>query len=277
MKHNYSRSIAYFVYLGWLLAFSSCEKFEFSPHQVILKESEENLNQKNADRIAALNIKPTDTLRFALISDTQRFYDETEEVVDAINNRTSGKGKQISFVIHAGDITDFGIQEEYHWQHEILKKLKMPYLVVIGNHDCVGNGKKIYQSMYGPHNFKLQVARNRFVFLNTNSLEFDNHTVPDLNFLENALSDTENYENAFVIAHVPPFDADYDRSKEQPYALLMRNYKVNLSIHGHQHTHRVQQPYNDGKTYLVTGSVQKRVYVVVTVIGNQVSYEVIKF
>jgi 3',5'-cyclic AMP phosphodiesterase CpdA len=243
----------------------------------LLRGGDRNLNLVNAAKIQALGLKPEDTIRIALISDTQRFYDETEDVVVSINTLNQVKGHGIDFVIHAGDITDFGIMNEYRWIHERLKKLQMPYLAVIGNHDCVGNGKVIFEEMYGPHDYSLTIARNRLVFLNSNSLEYTKDVPPNLTFLEQALQDVGNYNNAFVIAHVPPFDEDFDRNKEPGYAGLINQFDVKYSIHGHQHNHRLRQPYGDGRNYLVVGSVEKRQYVVMTLIGRQVSYEVVKF
>lgn len=277
MKYHYQYSIRWIGCLLLSLTLAGCEKFEFSPHEVFFQQEDKNLNHLYWNQIQALNLQPQDTIRIALISDTQRFYDETEETVTAINARNSQPGKRLHFVIHGGDITDFGITDEFRWIHDRLKKLHMPYLAVIGNHDCVGNGKVIYEKKYGPHNFSVTVARNRFVFLNSNSLEYKTNVPPDLGYLESALQDAGNYTNAFVVAHVPPYDNDFDRSKEPGYAQLMRQYQVRYSIHGHQHTHHLRQPYGDGQDYLVIGSVEKRSYVVLTIIGRQASYEVVPF
>lgn len=275
MKNNYYRKALLVAKMGLFLVISSCELVEYSPYQVKLPDSEKDLNRKNAEKIAALDLKPTDTLRIALISDTQRFYDETEDFVKSVNNLTEQKNKQIHFVLHGGDISDFGLLEEYRWQHQILKKLKMPYLVVIGNHDCVANGKKVYTNMYGPYEQVYQFARNRFILLNTNTMEFTEDIVR-LDFLENNLRDTENYDNVFVLAHVSPFDEDYDKQKEEPYARLIRQYQA-YPLHGHKHTHKISQPYNDGINYMTIGSVSYRKYVVLTIVGKKISHELINY
>lgn len=260
-----------------ILILKSCEFIDLSPHQVLIKNKYQNLNQQNAAIIKQLKTSTTDTLRFLLLSDTQRFYDETKDFVKAVNDRTKLPGKKIHFALHGGDISDFGLTEEFVWIHEILKDLTIPYLTVIGNHDCVANGKKIYNEMYGPFDYTVQVGRNRFVFLNTNYLEFGSDA-PDLNFLENALQDSPNYDNAFILSHVSPFDEDRNPEKESRYKQIVKdNPKVRLSIHGHKHTYNFNQPYKDGKDYLIIGSVEKRAYVVVTVIGEKVSHEVIKY
>jgi 3',5'-cyclic-AMP phosphodiesterase len=276
MRKNKYRRQWLFTAMAVILIFGGCEIIDFSPNQIILKESERNLNQKNAEKIAALHLKPTDTLRIALISDTQRYYDETEDFVKAVNKLSATIGHRIHFVLHGGDLTDFGLLEEYRWQHQILQKLHMPYLVILGNHDCVANGKEIYRRMFGPFDQTYQFGRNRFILLNTNSLEFSSE-VPRIAYLEENLQDAQNYDNAFVIGHVSPDHQDYDRDKELPYARLIRTYQVPISLHGHQHTHRLNYPFNDGKRYLTIGSVANRKYVVLTVIGSKAQYEVIKY
>lgn len=277
MRRIYLGSFRWIGCLLVMLMLNSCEKFEFSPHEVLLRDGEKNLNQHYTAQIQALGLQPGDTIRIALISDTQRFYDETEDVVEAINTRSGQKGQRIHFVIHGGDITDFGMMDEFRWIHDRLQKLHMPYLSVIGNHDCVSNGKVIYEKMYGPHDFHVTFARNRFVFLNTNSLEYEKNVPPNLNNLQKGLEDVQNYDNAFIVSHVPPFDPDFDRSKEQAFAGLVRQYRVKYAIHGHQHTHRLHRPYGDGQNYLVIGSVEKRYYVVMTIVGQQVNWELVTF
>lgn len=261
--------------LSCCLLQTSCDYFDFSPYQVNLKEDQRNLNKKNLDQIAALNLQPQDTLRFALISDNQRFYDELEDVVKAVNTYTD-RVKPINFVLNCGDLTDFGLQEEYVWQLNRTQKLKMPYLAVIGNHDCVANGVKIYEAMYGPLDFSFTVAGNKFIALNTNSLEFD-YPVPDMDYMRQAISHNSEFQNTFVLSHVPPFDTDFDKNLTPEFAQLIRSNQVTYSIHGHQHNFRFGQPFNDGQNYLIVDTVQNRNFIVVTVIGKQVSFERIKF
>ena len=62
---------------------------------------ERGINAKNCERIEEA-MKGKKTFRFAMISDTQRWYDETEKVVEKINERGD-----IDFVLHGGDQSDF--------------------------------------------------------------------------------------------------------------------------------------------------------------------------
>ncbi len=130
--------------------------------------------------------------------------------------------------------------------------------------------------MYGPMDFSFEVAGNRFIFLNTNSLEFA-HPVPDMAYLQQALQPSTEYQNTFVLSHVPPFDTDFDKMQTSEFAELIRANRVAYSIHGHQHNFRFGQPFSDGQNYLVVDTIQNRNFIVVTVINKQVSFERIKF
>ncbi|RYZ32661.1 MAG: hypothetical protein EOP49_37200, partial [Sphingobacteriales bacterium] len=235
-------------------------------------DDEENLNQRYYEQIKAAISADEDTLTFILVADTQRRYDETQDFVDKVNSMP-----EIDFVLHGGDLTDFGIQQEYHWQHNILEKMRVPYITVIGNHDCLGNGVKVYEHMYGPQDFVYDIGRSRFVFMNTNSLEFDEDPVPRLPFLANAFGDTSEYDNAFILAHVPPYDNEFDDSKEQDFAALLRGKKVRYALFGHQHNYKEQQPYNDGITYLATDDIADRNFIKITLQGTTVNFERIYF
>lgn len=240
---------------------ASCEGlFQYSPNEVRLDEQEKNLNGKNIHKILAL--QPRKNFRFILIGDTQRFYEEVDDFVASVNGLDD-----IAFVIQAGDLSDFGLTKEFRWMNDRLGKLKMPYVVVIGNHDMLANGEKIYGQMYGPQNFSFTYSGTKFVCLNTNSNErgFDG-TIPDMAWLTKELTDTLNFESAFVVSHMPPFDVNFDKRMEQPYAHLMTSSKkIQMSLHGHQHIASRSAPYGDGFEYLVAGAAKKREYYIITV------------
>ena len=65
------------------------------------------VNQRNIARIEE-SFKGKDTLRYAFISDSQRWYDELEAFVKHANTRDD-----IDFVIHGGDVADFGLTKEF--------------------------------------------------------------------------------------------------------------------------------------------------------------------
>lgn len=155
-----------------------CDMIESNPYDVHIT-GEKQLTYKNIELIERATAGKS-IIRFAVISDSQRFYDETRDAVNAINARGD-----IDFVLHGGDLTEYGATKEFLWQRDILDKLSMPYVCVIGNHDCIATGIEAYKSLFGPLNFSFTAGDVRFVCLNTNSLEFDySEAVPDLGYIK---------------------------------------------------------------------------------------------
>ncbi|MDB5196845.1 MAG: hypothetical protein JWP88_1216 [Flaviaesturariibacter sp.] len=247
----------------------SCKKMiQYSPLEVRLEEADKKLNAKNIARIEA--IPQQDTLRFVVIGDSQGFYDETNDFVDVLNRRND-----IDFVVLAGDIVEYGDSREFKWMSQSLRKLTVPFIGVIGNHDMVANARQVYKEMFGAENFAFQCNGSQFVCLNTNGFmtNYDG-TVPNLSWLRQQLQSDEAYKNTFVVSHIPPFAGGFGWDKEKEYAaILADNPTTRLSIHGHIHEYGVSRPYNDGIEYLVVSNMLKRSYVVVTVVAQTYRFE----
>ena len=116
------------------LLLAGCEMLEFSPGEARSPKHQQDLTDKNLARLAQTTVPAGDTLRFVFTGDSQRFYDEAEELVKSVNQQPG-----IQFMLVAGDISDFGMGREMRWVDDQLRKLRVPYLTVIGNHDQVGN------------------------------------------------------------------------------------------------------------------------------------------
>ena len=130
-------------------------------------DGECGINAKNIARIEASTAGKS-AIRFAVISDTQRWYDETREAVSALNARGD-----IDFVLHTGDMADFGMKAEFERQRDILNRLHVPYVVLLGNHDCLATGEEIFRTIFGDFNTAFTAGNVRILCLNTNALEFD--------------------------------------------------------------------------------------------------------
>ena len=103
-----------YLFLGVLCILThSCELIDYHPYDVRIK-GETGINGRNTARIEA-DLTGKKHFRFALISDTQRWYDETEEMVQHINQQDD-----VDFVIHGGDQADFGMTQEFLWMRDIM-------------------------------------------------------------------------------------------------------------------------------------------------------------
>ena len=89
------------ILYGIVLLLCGCDLIEYHPYDVRL-HGETGVNAKNIARIEEI-CEGKDTLRFVLMGDSQRWYDETEDFVNALNKRDD-----VDFVIHGGGISDFG-------------------------------------------------------------------------------------------------------------------------------------------------------------------------
>lgn len=257
-----------------LCVLGACEKLEWSPHQTDLNSLPKEVNATNLQRLKSQENPEQRTIRIAFTGDSQRYYDEAEALVKKLNTMDA-----IDFVILAGDISDFGLQKEFEWIHDTFSKLKQPYFAVIGNHDYVGNGEKVYDHLYGPRNFSFVYKGVKFVFHDTNGRENRfNRSVPDLNWLANELNVDSTVSKIIPVSHVQPYDADFDPALEEPYVnLLHTNKKINTSLHGHHHSSHDFYPYNDHVRYINSNALNKRTFLLLEITNGTLTKSLIPY
>lgn len=245
---------------------SACELVEYSPNDHRAPADQKDLTAKNLARLAAAPLPPGDTLRFVFSGDSQRFYDDAQDLVKSVNQQPG-----IQFMLVSGDISDFGLGREMRWVDNELRQLKVPYLTVIGNHDHVANGRDAYQEIFGPLNYSFVFGDTKFVLIDTNSREYNfNGRVPDVPWLQGQLADLGGARRSVVISHVPPQDGDFDPALRDAYARTLRETPALVfEMNGHRHDYGVTQPFNDGVTYVNSYAFEKRRYIVVTVWGDK--------
>jgi 3',5'-cyclic AMP phosphodiesterase CpdA len=257
------------------LACTSCDMFEAHPYDGHVS-GEREVNTRNIDRIEQ-KLAGRREFRFAMISDTQRWYDETEDVVKALNARGD-----IDFVIHGGDQSDFGATHEFEMQRDILNGLDMPYVILLGNHDCLGTGEDTYKAIYGPTNFAFTAGNVRFICLNTNALEYDySEPVPDFTFIDD---ETENMptevEKTIVAMHVPPFNLIFNNNVAKLFEYCIWQFpNTQFCLYGHNHYLSVDDFFEEGMLYYQCPNIYKRQYLVFTIHEGEhdYDYEVVDF
>ncbi|MES2560666.1 MAG: metallophosphoesterase [Bacteroidota bacterium] len=255
--------IAFTLFISLL---AGCEKFESSPNQAHDNNTPRHINQRNIDKLLA-RADQDDTIRIVFTGDSQRYYDEAELLVKKVNSM-----EDVDFLIVAGDLTDFGLRQEFEWINDIFSGLTVPYISAIGNHDVIGNGKKTFEYMFGVDNFSFVYKRTKFIFHNTNSREYHfKGNIPDMNWLAQECQPQPGVEYIVPVSHVPPYDGDFDKNLEQSYAQTLRNTKgLLISLHGHHHHTNDQYPYEDGVRYLNSNAVDKRVFMLLEIYNGKV-------
>ena len=245
------------------VCFSGCERpFNFSPYDGRVPDEFRHTTQRNLTEILRRDTAQQQAFKIALLSDTHYHYDDLHDAVQHINTKND-----IAFVVVTGDIAESGLLGDFIFFHKTMQKLRIPYLTVIGNHDYLANGEKIYQQMFGDLNYS-------FIFNNTKFIMFDNvfwesDKAPDFPWLEHELGNNEisekesgyikPYRHIIPFSHIPPFDQQFRDHASLYHQLLVKN-GVFLSVHGHRHSYFLDELFGDGIRYLTIPSPQKRSY-----------------
>jgi predicted phosphodiesterase len=259
--------------IPFILLLCACNAFEYQPYDGRIS-GETGINDKNVALIES-KCASKDTLRFILISDTQGWYDDTEDFVEVANKRSD-----IDFVIHAGDISDFGVTKEFTWQRDILNVLRVPYVVLIGNHDSLGDGDEVFEKVFGKPNFAFRAGRVKFICLNTNALEFDySNPIPNFDFMDSQLDSVPSPGDATVfVMHARPFSEQFNNNVAKMFEYEIRRFPGLLfCLSGHDHQVEADNLFGDGVMYYADANIAKRKYFVFTVTPSGYTYEVVDF
>lgn len=289
-------SIIYNRFPTWLLltvitvVLSGCDNFESSPYAAKITGNRNTL----ATSLATLSQRePGLPLRFAFITDTHDAIDEINAAIDIIRSRGN-----IDFIIHGGDMTDLGLPKEFMWCRDAMEKSELPFVTVIGNHDCLGNGEDSYEWIFGPKNYSFDVAGVHFVCLNTIALEYDySEPVPDLNFI---LKDAEsvaktNQEHpgsithTVIVMHSRPFDEQFNNNVATPFLYYLQqypgmktedgddSYTKAFCLCGHNHNFQVTDLYDAGVLFYQGDNIAKRSFMIFTIDEDGYEMEKVEF
>lgn len=279
---------------GALALLSACDAFDYHPYDTNI-HGRTNINEDGMHSIEALNLQPP--FKFAFLTDTQGTLDETLQAIDIIRSRGD-----IDFMIHGGDQTDFGLPEEYMWCRDAMDGAGIPWVAVLGNHDCLGNGKDTFRYIYGPHNFSFNAGGVHFVILTTVALEYDYaQPVPDFNFLEkDALAVARLNErtpgavtHTVITMHSRPFDEQFNNNVAKPFMHYLLNYPglgendpvapegwkgvapgsraLAFCINGHNHGRESIDLFSNGVIFHQAANIEKRNFLIFII--NPEGYE----
>lgn len=259
--------------LGAMSLLSTGCQAEYHPYNTRI-DGECGINAKNTARIEQACADKR-TIRFAVISDTQRWYDETRDAVRALNARDD-----LDFVLHTGDMADFGMTAEFERQRDILGGLDVPYVCIIGNHDCLGNGKIVFRKIFGDFDFAFTAGNVRFVCVNTNALEFDHSvTGPNFPFIEEELRHfPAEAEKTVFVMHTSPDSEQSDPGLGNIFQQHIKQFPaLQFCVHGHGHHFTVNDIFGDGVLYYECDAISQRSYLLFTLNDEGYAYERIFF
>ena len=210
-----------------------------------------------------------------MISDTQRWYNSTEDVVKALNARGD-----IDLVIHGGDQSDFGVTKEFIWMRDIFNKFQMPYVCLLGNHDCLGTGEDAYRAIYGDPNFAFTAGNVRFICLNNNAMEYDySEPIPDFDYIERQLTERADEFNKTVFCmHARPLCDQFNNNVAKVFQMYVRQFPgLQFCTVAHEHRISASDVFDDGVMYYGSNCMKNRSYLVFTIKPDGYDYEVVEF
>ena len=243
----------------------SCGKLNYSPY--VAEVSDRKLNERNLDYIADRSSEFSNEFKIAVLSDTHDYYKNLEKQIEYINDRKD----EIAFVIHTGDATNLGLLPEWELFLDEMGKLEVPYVMVIGNHDLLANGKSLYKKLFGNDlNMTFDFKQTRFILFNNNNWE-SRGTVPNTSYVESQLSSSSQTHNLFF-AHVQYDDpVRYNETEINVMKNLVSTYNVSHVVNGHNHN------YGSGSfssaTRLTVGSSHKGRVLILSISDSGVDYE----
>jgi 3',5'-cyclic-AMP phosphodiesterase len=242
----------------------SCDEMtDFSPYDA--NTSYRNLNATNILKNENVT-QIADSLTFIAISDSHSSYSDLRAVVNSIN-----KMERVSFVVVCGDVTNLGLCKEYEDYYNIIRKLNIPFITLIGNHDYLSNGKLIYNKMFGPTNFYFETGNYRMIMFDDIVWENGNYE-PDFNWLQEALNTpTAN----ILFMHIPLWDAQLENGFGDKLKAIIENNDVIISISGHEHGYKTKSLNN--KQYLVLPDLGSRTMAKISLVKKTMAVEMINF
>jgi len=260
------------LFLLVLLVLGGCDALEYHPYDAHIK-GETGINAKNMKLINE-RCEGKETICFAFMSDTQKNYDDTERFVKALNKRND-----VDFVVHGGDVTDLGGTKEFMWMRDIMNKLTVPYVALIGNHDCLANGTEIFNKIFGENDFAFTAGGVRFICLNTNAHMFDyTHPIPNFGFLEEEKETLSPEMKTVVLMHAAPYSDQFNDNVARIFQSTINNLPhLQFCAHGHDHELRIKDLFDDGIIYYSIPDIGKRQYFLFTITKDKYEYELINF
>ena len=179
-------------------------------------------------------------ITFAVVGDPKN-----SPVFDSVISKIN-QDQDISFVIVVGDIVLYPTVETYRAFLAQRAELRVPSIVLPGNHDVAFKNYYYYQTIFGRFYNSFVLGENQFILLDNSNEERINEE--QSSWLRSQLADGLAYKNQIVFMHVPLWDPrdtnefgvrfshslnDIDATRKLED--LFRESKISLLFEGHIH------------------------------------------
>ena len=146
--------------------------------------------------------------------------------------------EEVDVVVVTGDLTDYGLRDEYKGVKKLLEELSSPYVAVPGNHDARHEGYKIFEEYFGERFFIKKFGRYKFIGLDSSEPDIDEGHV-GREQIERMHSSMDSNSVIFLHHHLLPIP---NTGRERNILVdagdilkLLSEYGVKLVLNGHKH------------------------------------------
>lgn len=269
------------VAIAMIFGNNSCP--ECLPCNPVIKEVEVlSHNEKQIEKIHSAS--PLDNFTFAVFGDSQDDKKEfilLKKIIDEIDS-----GNYL-FGLETGDMVSVGNKESYSAFYEVIKNVKTPLLMAVGNHDILEGGSQNFSDIFGKSYYSFEYGKSLFIVLDVS--DDTRRSKDQLSWLENQLK--RGFKHNFVFMHMPTFNPPgINHSLEgSSYAkkleALFEKYKPSAVFSGH--IHGFFDIERNGVNYVISGGAGGNLvgtdpehffnhFVKVTVEGDKITKEAIK-
>ena len=242
---------------------AGCDHIEYHPYDTDIS-GEQNINAKNIARIEAACARQADRCVSRMISDTQRWYDETEKAVESASTPATTSTSCST----AGDLSDFGHEKRVRCG-SATSSTACAYLTscLLGNHDCQGTGEADVRRRFSDA-VRLRIhGRRRALRLSEHQrhgVRLLDMPVPEFRFPRTRDRRLVRTAGAPTRSSWPCTCAPYDFQFNNNVAKVFEHYVMRFPaaasacIFGHEHRWIEEDLFGDGVMYYGCPNIEKR-------------------
>lgn len=160
------------------------------------------------------------------------------------------------FIIHTGDITEFGTEEQFQTYLRIISTLDIPFYYTLGNHDVRWNGAgwAIAERLFPTYKRNYSFTKEGVTFIALDSsFPYSQYGIIDpsqVSWLKTTLSRLSPDQPLILFIHHPLMPSSNFLYGRNALLEVLKSYNVVLFLTGHGHSNRVWQV--DGINFLMT-------------------------
>ncbi|UWG96624.1 metallophosphoesterase [Dehalobacter sp. DCM] len=193
---------------------------------------------------------------FAVIGDTQGNNESFQGAIKQINR------VQPDFVVHLGDMTASGTEDEYKAFLQTAQQLFCPIYTVPGNHDIKGGGTSLYEKLLAPAHYDFEWGGKTLVFIDDSVGTVSQEQFAYLNGILSQQS------KVMIFMHIPAVDprgakedhALTDAAAAKTFLTMVQLHKQNIEAVMNGHIHLFNQYSQYGVPLITSGGGGANLY-----------------